>query len=246
MSLSVPASPGFRTQPTTFGGSDSDSDGVVSPRSMSPRSADFHLQSYQPVPSIPMPDALRVSYHSGEEMSRSQAASFNDPSPGPSPTPPSPGHAPTTRLPTLPSSAVRDAPPAIRVEEPDSEPNKEPPKADAATPAPTHQRDGSNASSVYSDNRRSAYSEYQQYQSLDRSNSSASFKPPRAPSHLLELPEGAVKEARLSEFYEAYYRQSQFMGNESKPAVADRQSTIPETESPLTSPLPKPSSGHAM
>ena len=32
MSLEVPPSPGFRTQPTTFGGSDTDSDGVLSPR----------------------------------------------------------------------------------------------------------------------------------------------------------------------------------------------------------------------
>lgn len=118
MSLNVPPSPGFRTQPTTFGGSDSDSDDALSPRSASPRSADFQPQSYQPAPRIPMPDALRVSYHSGEERSRSQAASFNELSPGPSPTPPSPGHAPTTRLPTLPSSAMRNAPPAIRVEEP--------------------------------------------------------------------------------------------------------------------------------
>jgi|SRR5690242_274380 len=120
MSLNVPPSPGFRTQPPTFGGSDSDNDDVLSPRSMSPRSADFNHQSYKPAPSIPMPDALRVSYHSGEETSRSQAASFNDSSPGPSPTPPSPGHAPTTRLPTLPYSAMRGtpSPPAIRVEEP--------------------------------------------------------------------------------------------------------------------------------
>jgi hypothetical protein len=124
MSLNVPPSPGFRTQSTTFGSSDTDSDDVVSPRSMSPRSADFDPQSYKPAPLIPMPDALRVSYHSGEETSKSQAASFNDPSPRPSPgqspTPPSPGHAPTIRLPTLSSSTTRHtpSPPAIRVEEP--------------------------------------------------------------------------------------------------------------------------------
>ncbi|KAJ4986731.1 hypothetical protein SVAN01_07790 [Stagonosporopsis vannaccii] len=247
MSLNVPPSPGFRTQPPTFGGSDSDNDDALSPRSMSPRSADFNPQSYKPAPSIPMPDALRVSYHSGEETSRSQAASFNDPSPGPSPTPPSPGHAPTTRLPTLPSSAMRGAPspPAIRVEEPDSEPNKVLPRADP-TRAATHERGGSDASSVYSENRHSAYQSYQQYQSLERSNSSASVKPPRAPSHLLELPEGAVKEARLSEFYEAYWRQSQMLGNDSYPAAVDRQSTIIEAESPLPSPVPNKSFGQAM
>ena len=121
MSLNVPPSPGFSIQPTTFGGSDTDSDGVLSPRSMSPRSADFNLQSYKPAPSIPMPDALRVSYHPGEDTQRSQAASLNDPSPRPSPgqspTPPSPGHAPITRLPTLPASAMSNTP-SIRVEEP--------------------------------------------------------------------------------------------------------------------------------
>lgn len=245
MSLSVPPSPGFRTQPTTFGGSDSDSDGVASPRSMSPGSTDFNLQSYKPVSTVAMPEALRVSYHSGEGNSASQAASFNDPSPGTSPTPPSPGHAPTTRLPTLPLSAMRDAPPTIRVDEPDSAPNEALPKA-AHTAAPTHQREGSDASSVYSENRHSAYQSYQQYQSLDRSNSSASVKAPRAPSHLLDLPEGAVKEARLSEFYDAYYRQSQILGLDAKPVVVDRQSTIVEVESPLPSPLPNKSFGQAV
>ncbi|KAF2993439.1 hypothetical protein E8E13_001326 [Curvularia kusanoi] len=240
MSLNVPPSPGFSIQPTTFGGSDTDSDGAHSPGTMSPRSADFNAQSYKPVPTIPMPDALRVSYHSGEEAYKSQAASFNDPSPrpspGPSPTPLSPGHAPTTRLPTLPPSALTDTP-AIRVEEPDSEPK--------STLSASHQRDGSDASSVYSENRHSAYQSYQQYQSLDRSNSTASVKPPRAPSHLLELPEGAVKEARLSEFYDAYYRQSQILGPDAKPYVVDRQSTIMEVESPLPSPKPGKAFGHA-
>ncbi|KAJ4369426.1 hypothetical protein N0V86_009258 [Didymella sp. IMI 355093] len=247
MSLNVPLSPGFRIQPTTFGGSDTDSDGVLSPRSMSPRSADFNMQSYKSAPSIPMPDALRVSYHDGEDTRRSQAASLNDtsphPSPGPSPTPPSPGHAPTTRLPTLPASAMRDtqSPPAIRVEQPAKDT-----RSKYHVPTSTHQRDGSDASSVYSDARHSAYQSYQNFQSLDRSNSSASVKGPRAPSHLLELPDGAVKEARLSEFYDAYYRQSQLLSNDAKPVVAERQSTIIEVESPLPSPQPNKTFGQAM
>lgn len=113
--------------------------------------------------------------------------------------------------------------------------------------ASTHQRDGSDASSVYSDTRHSAYQAYQQYQSLDRSNSSASIKTPRAPSHLLDLPEGAVKEARLSEFYDAYYRQSQILGPDLKPVVVDRQDTIIEVDSPLPSPAPgKTTFGHAL
>ena len=98
---------------------------------------------------------------------------------------------------------------------------------------------------MYSENRHSAYQSYQHYQSLDRSNSTASVKPPRAPSHLLELPEGAVKEARLSEFYDAYYRQSQILGPDAKPYVVDRQSTIMEVESPLPSPKPGKAFGHA-
>ncbi|KAF3044245.1 hypothetical protein E8E11_007599 [Didymella keratinophila] len=247
MSLNVPPSPGFSVQPTTFGGSDSDSDGVLSPRSMSPRSADFNLQSYKPAPTIPMPDALRVSYHPREDTQRSQAASLNDPSPRPSPgqspTPPSPGHAPTTRLPTLPASAMSNTP-SIRVEEPDSEPKAPQSKSDA--PTSTHQRDGSDASSVYSDARHSAYQSYQNFQALDRSNSTASVKAPRAPSHLLELPDGAVKEARLSEFYDAYYRQSQLLANDGKTNFVDRQSTILEVESPLPSPLPNKTFGQAM
>ncbi|KAJ4354846.1 hypothetical protein N0V95_003456 [Ascochyta clinopodiicola] len=252
MSLNVPPSPGFRTQPTTFGGSETDSDGVVSPRSMSPPSADFNPHSYKPAPSIPMPDALRVSYHSGEETSKSQAASFNDPSPRPSPgqspTPPSPGHAPTTRLPTLPSSAMRNSPspPAIRVEEPQSEPERFLAKTSAPIVVSTHQREGSDASSVYSENRHSTYQAYQQFQSLDRSNSTASMTAPRAPSQLLALPEGAAKEARLSEFYDAYYRQSQLLGNDSTPVTVDRQSTILEVESPVPSPLPNKTFGQAM
>jgi hypothetical protein len=111
--------------------------------------------------------------------------------------------------------------------------------------ASTHQRDGSDASSVYSENRHSAYQAYQQFQALDRSNSSASVKAPRAPSHLLELPEGAVKEARLSEFYDAYYRQSQLLSNAPKMGTGDRQSTILEVESPLPSPLPNKTFGQA-
>ena len=72
-----------------------------------------------------------------------------------------------------------------------------------------------------------------------------SVKPPRAPSHLLELPDGAVKEARLSEFYDAYYRQSHMFGSDAKPYQVDRQSTIPDMPE-VDSPLPGKSFGHAM
>ena len=56
------------------------------------------------------------------------------------------------------------------------------------------------------------------------------------------MPDGAVKEARLSEFYDAYYRQSQMFGSDAKPYQVDRQSTIMEVDSPL----PGKTFGHAV
>jgi len=101
MSLQVPPSPGHSRQPSpTFGGSDDgDSDGINTPRSPSPR-------SHAPAPIIPMPEALQVTYHDGQETARSQMASYYN-SPLQSPTPPHPGAPPASRLPTLPSTAMR-------------------------------------------------------------------------------------------------------------------------------------------
>lgn len=125
--LNVPASPGVTRSNPTFGGSDSDSEGFASPRSISPGSVDFNPQHYAPTPTIPMPAALNVSYHDGDENNpRSEAASFNN-SPGPSPTPTSPRNPPTTRLPTLPTNAMRkesrspspeSSTPSVRVHQP--------------------------------------------------------------------------------------------------------------------------------
>lgn len=117
MNLNVPPSPvltqGARSP--TFGGSDSgESDGRISPRPLSPRSPNFKPEHYAPVPpQIPMPESLRVSVHSAEDTPKSQAASFNDPSPAHSPghsAPPSPGHPPEAKLPTMPARAFRDEP----------------------------------------------------------------------------------------------------------------------------------------
>ncbi|KAF2187395.1 hypothetical protein K469DRAFT_113185 [Zopfia rhizophila CBS 207.26] len=117
MNLAVPPSPVLTRPPQspTFGGSDSgESDGHDSPRSLSPRSANFKPDHYAPVPpQIPLPEGLRVSVHSPEMTAKSQAASFNESSPGQSPghsAPPSPGHPPETRLPTMPAKALRDEP----------------------------------------------------------------------------------------------------------------------------------------
>lgn len=127
MNLNVPPSPGHPRNQPTFGGSDSDSDDFASPRSVSPRSADFNPEHYAPAPTIPMPTALNVSYHDGENNGpRSQAASFNN-SPGHSPTPISPRNPPTARLPTIPTTSMRKesrspspetATPSVRVYQP--------------------------------------------------------------------------------------------------------------------------------
>ncbi|KAJ4363435.1 hypothetical protein N0V83_009728 [Neocucurbitaria cava] len=281
MSLHVPPSPGLPRGPAspTFGGSDSESDGFTSPRSMSPRSADFNPQHYAPAPTIPMPDALRVSYHSGDNNATSQAASFNN-TPGQSPTPPSPGNPPAARLPTLPAIALRKESrspspesehPQVRVYQPNNElaqPSSAPQKQ-LQSYAPTHKRDESEASSIYSNgNRLSTYQAYQAYQKgADRSTSAASSesynygfsstdesghtsvvlsgdkesegRPSLSSSHLAPGGQAGPKDARLSEFYDAYYRNSQIVSAqpvEMKRPV-DRKSTIIEVDSPMPSPL---------
>ncbi|KAF2845520.1 hypothetical protein T440DRAFT_522540 [Plenodomus tracheiphilus IPT5] len=291
MSLQVPPSPGHAPQnqsrgpqSPTFGGSDSESDGFTSPRSLSP-SADVNPQHYTPAPTIPMPDALRGTYHPGDDSNvKSQAASFNN-SPGPSPTPSASRNPPTARLPTIPTSALRNdsrspspesANPHVRVYQPNNElaPSSAP-QLEPRTYAPSHQRDASDASSIYSNgNRLSTFQAYQAYQKqADRSASAASNdsnnysstdhsghtsvilstekdgerRPSQssASSHLAPtsssatLQPGAPNDSRLSEFYEAYYRNSQIapsLAADSKP-VFDRRSTIIEVDSPMPSPL---------
>ncbi|KAH4014514.1 hypothetical protein HBI56_151960 [Parastagonospora nodorum] len=281
MSLQVPPSPGHSRQPSpTFGGSDDgDSDGINTPRSSSPRTADLHPQSYGPTPIIPMPDALQVTYHDVQDPARSQVASYYN-SPLQSPTPPQPGAPPASRLPTLPSTAMRKESrspspesyqPRGRVEHPTSKPPN-------AQLAPTHTRDSS--ASLYSQTRLSTFDAYQAYQKhADRSNSAASTdfssddsrgtsvvmndgdRRPRQPnaqlsalsyqpdsrlslaptaqdaSRLSIAPNG--QEQRLSEFYDAYYRNSQMQPIQTVDAkrIVGRHSTIVEIETPLASPM---------
>lgn len=101
MSLHVPASPKPRGGASSPTGSDSDHDDYAQ------RSHDFNPQHYSPAPTIPMPDALHVSYHYGNDnVAQSQAASYNN-SRSASPTPPPPGNPPASRLPTIPTNAMR-------------------------------------------------------------------------------------------------------------------------------------------
>lgn len=114
MNLNVPPSPvlGRPAQSPTFGGSDSgESDGHISPPS--PRSpSSTRLKYYSPnPPQLPMLEGLRASFVSIEEPHKSQAASFNEPSPVHSPNgsgPPSPHHPPQARIPSMPEQALKE------------------------------------------------------------------------------------------------------------------------------------------
>ncbi|CAN9303727.1 hypothetical protein AA0119_g3821 [Alternaria tenuissima] len=276
MSLQVPPSPGHPRGPPspTFGGSDSDSEGFTSPRSMSP--ADLNRQQYAP--------ALTVSHHTGDDGIRSQQGSYHN-SPGQSPTPLSPHNPPTAKLPSIPGHALRKESrspspeydyPRVQVHEPNSEPSspaRTQVQLQARTYSPHHERDGSEASSIYSSgNRLSTFQAYQasqedapkpdsydqawQKQQTRRSASAASTvesghtsilastddEAERRPSHASTLlaPGQGGKDTRLSEFYEAYYRNSH-MGStqpvDVKKQYAERQSTIMEVDTPMASPM---------
>ncbi|KAH9868071.1 hypothetical protein IAQ61_007378 [Plenodomus lingam] len=137
MSLQVPPSPSSHApqhafgggQSPTFGGSDSESDGFTSPRSLSP-TGDGHAQHYAPAPRIPMPDPLRAAYATGDEAQGRSQTTSSDYSAGPLPTPSSSGKPPTGRLPTIPGAAWRkesrspspeSANPQVRVYQPTDE-----------------------------------------------------------------------------------------------------------------------------
>ncbi|KAF1942806.1 hypothetical protein EJ02DRAFT_157013 [Clathrospora elynae] len=84
--------------------------------------------------------------------------------------------------------------------------------------------------------------------SSDKASSDTESRPSHV-SALLVPGQLAAKDARLSEFYDAYYRNSQIgvpmpVGGETKPV--ERQSTIVEVDSPLPSPMFKttPPAGH--
>jgi hypothetical protein len=134
--------------------------------------------------------------------------------------------------------------------------------------APAHKRIESDASSTYSQNRLSTFDAYKAYQKqADRSTSAASNdtfnfsstdesrgtsvvmsvdpeerRPSQSSSHLAPAaPNG--QDSRLSEFYDAYYRNSQVGPVQTVEAkrVVGRHSTIVEVDTPLASPMfPKP------
>lgn len=103
---------------------------------------------------------------------------------------------------------------------------------------------------MYSNNRMSTYTAYQNSLSQSDNSKRMSVAPAAdARTSTMLAPQGEGKDARLSEFYEAYYRQSQVLGpNDPKPvAPSARQETIMEVESPMPSPAPgKTTFGTAM
>jgi hypothetical protein len=138
--------------------------------------------------------------------------------------------------------------------------------------SPSHERDGSDASSIYSGgNRLSTFQAYQAYQKeankkdtdrLYRSASAASSETynlsstdgsgrtsilavstdndQRPKSSNLLAPGPGGKDTRLSEFYEAYYRNSTLgpaQPVDSSKQATNRQSTILEVDSPMASPM---------
>ncbi|KNG46219.1 hypothetical protein DDE82_006804 [Stemphylium lycopersici] len=266
MSLQVPPSPGHpRVTSPTFGGSDDGSEGPASPRSMSPQAGQY--QQYASAPT----------------------ASYNN-APVQSPTSPSPYNPPTAKLPTIPGAALRKESrspspendyPRVQVHEPNHEPaqssfSASPLQLQPRTYSPHHERDGSDASSIYSSgNRLSSFQTYQAYQkdadkkevekqkvgrpasawteetgltSMFGSTKGEGERQPSQSSHLLAPGQGG-KDTRLSEFYEAYYRNSHIgsmqPGESSQPTV-DRQSTIMEVDTPLASPMFPKHPGAAM
>ncbi len=129
----------------------------------------------------------------------------------------------------------------------------------APSSAPNHKRDDSDTSLYSNVNRLSAFQAYQAYQqhagrssvsppgweepsrgstvlSVDKAAGRASG---RVSSYLIPAPQLGGNDSRLSDFYDAYYRQSHLGLSTSTDfkQFADRQSTIMEVDSPMPSPL---------
>ncbi|KAA8617747.1 hypothetical protein PtrSN002B_008003 [Pyrenophora tritici-repentis] len=274
LSLQPPPSSGQSrgSSSPTFGGSDSDSEGFATPRSMSPSET---YQHYAPASSKDTPDALTVSYYTSDGNShQSQSASYST-SPGQSATPPSPYSPPTARLPTIPGSALRKESrspspeydyPRVQVHEPNLEPAQSPssaPKLQLQSRVTSHHaRDGSDASSMYTSNHRSSgFQVYQPYHDdaqnddedgsvsdgwITQSGRSSLFASSdvegdtHRQSHKLLPPGTGRKDARLSDLYDSYYRNSHIGAAEPVGAnrpIVGRQSTIIEVDTPLVSPM---------
>ncbi|CAA9963183.1 hypothetical protein P3342_008718 [Pyrenophora teres f. teres] len=156
--------------------------------------------------------------------------------------------------------------PRVQVHEPNLEPAQSPSSAPKiqlqARITSHHARDGSDSSSMYSSNHRlGAFQAYQAYHddaqkddaggSVSDGSTTQSGRTSLFASSDVEgdihrqsyklLPPGAGgKDARLSDFYDSYYRNSHAGASEPVEArrqIVDRQSTIIEVDTPLASPM---------
>ncbi|KAJ4356544.1 uncharacterized protein N0V89_004578 [Didymosphaeria variabile] len=194
MNLSVPPSPTVSRGPSspTFGGSESgDSDGHLSPRSQrSPTSSSFtKLEHYSPNPPqlpMPQPEGFRASFVSVHEQYLSQTGSLLMASPS----------ASGSTSPALPSM------PGITLNDGDAAPPS-PVRLLPKTYQPSHQRDDSGSSSIYSEKRHSTIEN-----DSNRKSGIAPFPNKDDNRKTLLLAPGAAGENRYSDIYDAYYRQS--------------------------------------
>ncbi|KAL1606448.1 hypothetical protein SLS60_003852 [Paraconiothyrium brasiliense] len=193
MNLSIPPSPTVSRGPSspTFGGSESgDSDGQISPRSQrSPTSSTFtKLEHYAPNPPqlpMPQPEGFRASFVSIHEQYKSRTASILMASPSAS-GPNSPA------LPSMPGITLNDG----------EAPPRSPVLLLPLTYQPSHRRDDSDSSSMYSEKRQSITEN-------DSHRKSGIAPLPNKDEHRKTLlAPSATGENRYSDIYDAYYRHS--------------------------------------
>ncbi|KAK7189912.1 hypothetical protein DPSP01_008383 [Paraphaeosphaeria sporulosa] len=195
MNLNVPPSPSASRGPSspTFGGSDNgESDGALSPRSqMSPTSPVTHYAPNPPQLPMPQPDGFRASFVSVYDHYQSQTASMLMASPT------------GTDAPADASMAM----PGITLNDSDALP-KSPVQLLPKTYQPSHNRDNSDSSSIYSEARHSKVER-------DASRQSTIGPLPVNGENRKTLLPPAAGDNRYSDIYDAYYRHSMIQGSSS-------------------------------
>ncbi|KAF2634613.1 hypothetical protein P280DRAFT_235008 [Massarina eburnea CBS 473.64] len=238
MNLNVPPSPVLTKAPRspTFGGSDEEKD--AAPRHYAPTA-----------PQLPMPQGLQDSLMVTDHVTKSHAASlsYTDVSPENS-APPSPG-LPSAKKPTMPSEGSNSPYVAYNPGRQSMPPVHPVLILPTTTYEPTHKRDQSGASSVYSEKRSSTYQHEGPNPTGSNRNSvalgatSTETKRQSSANSSLLTPGSTngkdYNDPRFSEFYDAYYRNSQLIKDGPKrPEHIHTEATIAEVPTPLSSPAP--------
>ncbi|KAF2449069.1 hypothetical protein P171DRAFT_482104 [Karstenula rhodostoma CBS 690.94] len=192
MNLDVPLSPSASRGPSfpTFGGSDNDdSDGALSPRSqLSPTSTMGHYAPDPPPLPMPQPDGFRASFVSVYDRYKSQTASMLMASP-------------------ITSAHPSMAMPGITLNDGDAPP-RSPVRLLPRTYQPSHNRDDSDSSSIYSEGRHSMPEK-------DGKHKWTIAPLPAEKEKRSTLLPPAGGDNRYSDMYEAYYRHSTINGGQS-------------------------------